>query len=229
MTPLRFARSLSLIENLEFKQNSFDNTDKQFSAALSKLTYILEKSKPSFSDPKKVEFQKICGLQEAIFERKTLNIDYEEHSEVVTPLKLIILSNQLELVGAVEDSSIINTPLRVIQSYSLGQKINQCHFSDQEIHHFIDELYKMEKSKMRLVLKFSGDFKIPSLNQSIKLESPCEFRTSAGDIIWAATVESSDVIFDWLSELGPNIQILDPSHFKIEFIRYCEHKLKKLA
>ena len=50
-----------------------------------------------------------------------------------------------------------------------------------------------------------------------------------GEHIWAASVEPSDEIFQWVYELGADVEILDPSAFKKEFLNYCEAKLKKLA
>ena len=87
----------------------------------------------------------------------------------------------------------------------------------------------MGENQIRLVLKISRQQKF-SLNFDDKyFHSPCLFTNPAGDFIWAATIEPCNEVFEWLCELGPAVEILDPTNFKIEFIKYCEHKLKKLA
>jgi hypothetical protein len=55
------------------------------------------------------------------------------------------------------------------------------------------------------------------------------FANPEGENIWAATIEPSNAIFEWIMELGSDVEILSPNTFKEKYLKYCEEKIDKIA
>ena len=46
-----------------------------------------------------------------------------------------------------------------------------------------------------------------------------------GHVIWAASVEVSDELFEWLYELGDKVEILDPTSIKETYLQFLQSKI----
>ena len=78
----------------------------------------------------------------------------------------------------------------------------------------------------RLVLKINQEVPV-DLNPSYQfLGHPYMTANADGDFIWAASVEVSSELYDWLISLGDSVEILDPQGLKSEFEKYKEIRLK---
>src|SRR5690606_40880888 len=102
-------------------------------------------------------------------------------------------------------------------------------FSKFEIDEFVLGLRAIDENEIRLILKIYSieNFHLELKNQLIS--NPCMVTNPHGELIWAASVEPSEVIFEWILSLGESVEIIDPMSFKQSYLMYCESKLKKLA
>jgi hypothetical protein len=98
-----------------------------------------------------------------------------------------------------------------------------------EVEEFIGAVRSMSERETRLILKIYSPGTVNLFPEHHFLGKPCMITNPAGDMIWAAYVEPCADLFEWLLELGDNVEILDPTKFKDEYLSYCEEKLRKIA
>lgn len=195
------------------------------------LEQILESYKPALtthSSP--VSSDIIAFVEESILEGNLLNLKYAEKSFVISPRKIVYLDGELNLVAEdINDKCLINISLSQVSNLFEDDSAWNHIYSEIEVNDFISGIRAISENEVRLVLKVVGrdhfDRSIPHQH----LGSPCMFTNPEGDFIWAASIEPNTAIFEWLNELGRDVEILDPTDFKKEYLSYCEHKLKKLA
>jgi hypothetical protein len=217
-------RQKLLTEEEKYKQSDI------FSPVLT-LENVLKEHGPSLldegSNPSK---EVLIFLEESIVEKKVIHLKTDNVSLKIFPRKIVYFDGRLNLVAEdTIDKSLLNMSVSSIsQCYEEGENYEQ-QYSRVQIDNFISSLRSMTDTQVRLVLKIYSDDQFSlNLNQQL-FENPCLFTNPEGDFIWAASLEPSTAIFEWLCELGSAVEILDPSDFKVDFIKYCEHKLKKLA
>ncbi len=99
----------------------------------------------------------------------------------------------------------------------------------REIEDFISGLRAVGENELRLVLKIYSQTKFETNVKRQHFANQCMVTNPMGDFIWAASIEPSDEVYEWIESLGPDVEILDPISFKKGFLEYCEAKLKKLA
>jgi len=196
------------------------------------LEEILESQKisqvPSLGQP----YNEIVSfIEESILEQDILNIQIENKNLILSPRKIVYLDGSLNLIGEdTNDKCLVHLNIsEIVQVYEENSKQWESIYSQIEVDDFIASIRAISENEVRLVLKVYGR---ENFDQSIPhhhLGNPCMFTNPEGDFIWAASIEPSQAIFDWLSSLGTDIEILDPLDFKKEYLSYCEHKLKKLA
>ncbi len=98
-----------------------------------------------------------------------------------------------------------------------------------EIEEFIVAIRSMSEKETRLILKIHDPQSVNLFPDHHFLGKPCMVTNPNGDLIWAAYVEPGADLYEWLLSLGGNVEVLDPSKFKDEFLAYCEEKLRKVA
>lgn len=198
---------------------------------LETLNQLLEAKSPQIVDKGMLPKNEIISfLEEAILGGEVLNLIWDDKNFIVYPRKIVFLDGELRLIAeSLNDKCLINMSIDRITQVFEEELAWQPHFSRLEIDDFISGIRSICDNGLRLVLKIYNrekfDHKIPHHH----FEKPCLFTNPQGDFIWAATTEPSDDIFEWLSELGADVEILDPIDFKKTFLNYCEHKLKKMA
>ena len=99
----------------------------------------------------------------------------------------------------------------------------------REIDDFISGLRAIGENEIRLVLKICSKARFDANVKRQHFANQCMVTNPMGDFIWAASIEPSDGIYEWVESLGSDVEILDPMSFKKGFLEYCEAKLKKLA
>jgi hypothetical protein len=96
-------------------------------------------------------------------------------------------------------------------------------FSLKEVNDFIHSLRFMGGKELRLVLKFHTN--------NIDLTPPIGFSDQPyvtyspdGSLVWSASVELNNQLFEWLSENDELVEILDPSFLKKELRDYTSYR-----
>lgn len=172
----------------------------------------------------------IAFLEESILEHNVVNLKYENKSLMVYPWKIVYLDGDLNLIGeGLNDKCLINISINSITNIFEEDTTWNPVYSKIEVDDFIASIRAITDNEVRLVLKVYGRDNFDKSIPHHHLGKPCMFTNPEGDFIWAASIEPNEAIFEWLSELGSDIEILDPLEFKKEYLAYCEHKLKKLA
>ena len=169
-------------------------------------------------------------IEKAILSKSVLNVWLNEKEIKIYPRKILYFEGDFNLFGeGVSDSSLMNINISKIKEIEEVEDNWKEVFSQMELDDFVSSLRSMTDATSRLVLKIYS-YENFNLNLDYQFfENPCVFSNADGEHIWAATIEQNDKIFEWLYQLGADVEILDPKDFKREFLKYCENKLKKLA
>lgn len=169
-------------------------------------------------------------IEDALLEGDILALQIDDKVHKVFPRKIVFFDGDFNLIGEnIVDQSLLNIKISFIQNLESFTEDWHSEFSDIEIDDFVSSLRQMSDNSVRLVLKVYNRQNF-SLDLDYQFfENPCVFSNPLGEYIWAATIEPNNKIYQWLFELGEDIEILDPKDFKLEFLKYCENKLKKLA
>ena len=172
----------------------------------------------------------ISFLEESVLEKITTQLTIQDKTLKVFPRKIVYIAGSLHLIGEnTLDGTLVSVDIDTISQAFEEPTHWKENFSKIEVEDFIASFRLIEENSIRLVLKvFSQEKFNLNLNHQY-FEKPCMFANAKGEHIWAATIEPNEEIFNWLQELGSDVEILDPLDFKHEFLKHCENELKKLA
>lgn len=192
---------------------------------------IIDNSQSMYIQDKKVTGYGLCNfLEESILGEKCVNLKLENYKTLVYPRKILFLDGILTLVAeGVQDKCLLNIPLKEIYNIFEEDKEWKPIYSKIEVEDFICGLRLIAGNEVRLVLKIHSYEKFDPRMKHQFLGSPCMITNPEGEVFWAATIEPSTEIYEWLENLGTDVEILDPVSFKKEYLKYCENKLKKIA
>jgi hypothetical protein len=172
----------------------------------------------------------ISYIEESILDQQVLSINLNDKNHSIYPFSLVYLEGELSLIGeSVSDRTLINLPLSQIDNVIDDTSLFKANYSRLEVNDFISNIRAISDQETRLVLKIHA---LANFENSIPrnfLGNPAMISNPSGDLIWGATVESNPEIFKWIYSLGSDVEILDPTSFKKEYLNYCEGLLKKLA
>ena len=101
-------------------------------------------------------------------------------------------------------------------------------YSKMEIDDYLLSLRSISESEVRLILKIGDDVKIHQPDY-LYFANPVLVKKSNGHQIWAASIEPTEPVYEWLCSLGSQVEIIDPSAFKRMFLKYCENKLNQIS
>ena len=101
-------------------------------------------------------------------------------------------------------------------------------YSSIEINDFIAAVRAVSGQEERLVLKIISSADVDLRPSYQFLGNPYVTTNMNGDLIWAASIEKSDELFEWLLSINDHIEILDPSSLKKEYLEYCQQKLEDI-
>lgn len=143
--------------------------------------------------------------------------------------KLVYLDGALSLVG--EDCSercLVYFNIHEISSLKESVKSDyRPNFAQVEVNDFIFAIRAVTGNEERLVLKIINQAGIDLTPKYHFLGNPYVTSNMEGDMIWAASVEVSDGLFDWLLEIKDHIEILDPTDVKKQFLEFANHSRDK--
>ncbi len=142
--------------------------------------------------------------------------------------QLLFLEGELCLIG--EDATsrhLIHYPISEIQDVKIElEEVYTPHYGDIEVSDFLKAIRAVNENEVRLVLKFSNDTE--EINPRYHyLGNPYVTSNWNGEKIWAATVEESDYLYQWLLDVNENVEIMDPESVKRGLLNYCKRKLEE--
>lgn len=195
------------------------------------LENILAQRKHSLLETFQVDKKEIVSfLEESLLDHKVVSMNTQQGLCKVLPYKMVFFDEDLNLIGEdVSDQCLVCIPLSSICSVVEVVDEYDTQFTLLEVEEFISSLRAISEQQIRLVLKIHSRKEFDLNFNRIYLERPVLFTNPQGDFIWAASLEPSNELYEWLCHLGPTVEILDPTSFKLQFIKYCEDKLKKIA
>lgn len=136
--------------------------------------------------------------------------------------KLVYLDGALSLVGEdCTDRCLVYFNIgEVADLKKVGVSDYRPNFATAEVHDFIFAIRAVSGNEERLVLKILNQDGI-DLNPSYHfLGNPYITANVEGEMIWAASVEVSESLYEWLYEMRGQVEILDPPEFKEDFEAY---------
>lgn len=213
--------------------NKLSQIESQYSghdlfSAIETLQEVLKSNHQSHIGEKNPEL--LHFIEDSILDKKCIRLKLLEKSMIVYPHRVVYLEGKLSLVAEdTQDKCLVNISLDQIQNLYEDSYERKPIYSKFEIAEFIQGLRNVTESEVRLVLKVYSYEKFDPKLEHHFLGNPCMITNSQGEAIWAASIEPNDQLFQWLENLGADVEILDPIDIKKQFLKYCENKLKKIA
>lgn len=158
--------------------------------------------------------------------QKAIKLHFFNSKEcVIFPHRLVFLDGVLCVVGeSVNDKVLLYfgvEDIKSVEEFSVEYKPN---LSQIEVNEFICHLRLINGKEERLVLKVYSQYEADLLPSYHFLGNPFVTSNTEGDMIWAATIEMCDDVFQWLYSMKDRVEVLDPGHIRKEFAHYCELK-----
>lgn len=175
---------------------------------------------------------KVDFFNNAIKQFKCLEVSIEENKLFkFFPKKVIEFSGEIYAIGEhVEQRCMVDIPLSQLNLCNEVDDKYESIYSEIEINEFIKNLREVEGTALRLVLKIDHSFQNFGLPNGLQHLGKTYMTTNGnGDRIWAATVESSLGLMEWLHSIHSRVEILDPQAIKDDFYRYCHYLENKGA
>lgn len=151
-----------------------------------------------------------------------------QHVTTVVPTKLIHVEGEMSLICE-ESQHLLAIPLSDVAQIKATGEVRTAHAVSVEVAEFIQALRSMSDAETRLILKIKDPAHFTLIPDYEFLGRPCLVTNPDGDVIWAAYVEPSEELFQWLDGLQEQVEILDPPSFAADFETYREAKSRKLA
>lgn len=153
-------------------------------------------------------------------------IKKEATSHGILPLRLVYLDGELEVIGEELKRGILR-PFLVeniceIQERHLPKNYKK-NLTGQDVIDYIESGRLVIENEERLVLKIPSGQKIDLAPPYLYMGNPFAAINSDGDMIWAASLEISIPLFEWLS-MNPKIEILDPPSVAIQLQLFLQNK-----
>lgn len=170
-------------------------------------------------------------LDEAILNKRQLNLITEEgRSYIILPCRVVHLEGEISLIAEdCHDHCLMVTSIKDVKEILPSEFITEARVMEFEIEEFITAIRAMNEKETRLILKIYDPQSVNLFPDHQFLGKPCMITNPNGDLIWAAYVEACDPLYEWLLSMGESVEILDPSTFKQDYLRYCEEKIRKIA
>lgn len=152
----------------------------------------------------------------------------EGHEFEIFPHRVVFLEGDLIIIGEdYNDRCLIHFPLADILSCEPRKELSyETNFSTIEVEDFIQAVRSINENEERLILKLKSPEKVDFNPDFLYLGNPYVTTNMDGDFIWAASVEVSYELFEWLDSIEGLIEVLDPQSIKEEYERYQETKQK---
>lgn len=205
---------------LQNKMLSLKQANEQFNLYKKPAGHIVQSSKAE-NLKKKIDYE--------IGHKHSVKIHFLSGKEcAIFPHRLVFLEGILCVVGeSVVDKLLLYFGLEDIDSVEEFKTDYHPNLSQIEVNEFICNLRIISGKEERLILKVYSQYEADLMPSHHFLGNPFVTTNGEGDMIWAATIEMCDDVFNWLFSMKERAEVLDPGHVKLEFAQYCE--LKKEA
>ena len=146
------------------------------------------------------------------------------------PFKLMMLDGDMTLIGEniilgeACDISLSQISYVEEKTYTYKPLLTKIELED-----YIHSLRSIKETEVRLILKVDSSVKWEESLPYQHFGNPCMIKKGKEHMIWAASVEPSEEIFEWINQMGNGVEIIDPSAFKRIYLRYCEDRLLRLG
>lgn len=173
----------------------------------------------------------LTKTEEAMSRKFCLSVKlHDKRSIDFYPRKAVFLEGELCLVGEdFNDRCLIYFNILEIDSINVDIETKYSpNFSSIEINDFISAVRAITGEEERLVLKIISSESVDLRPAYQFLGNPYVTTNLNGDLIWAASVEPCDELFEWILSIKDHVEILDPSSLKKKYLEYCQFKLESL-
>lgn len=173
----------------------------------------------------------IKKIEEAAHEKTHIQVKAKDgKSYSMFPCKIVHIEGDLSLIAEdSQDRCLMIMSIKDVASIEHMPSSRTSRVTPFEIDEFIAAIRAMNEKETRLILKIHDSQSLNLFPNHHFLGKPCMITNPNGDLIWAAYVEPCEALYEWLSSLGKNVEILDPIKFKEEYLSYCEEKVRKIA
>ncbi len=171
----------------------------------------------------------ILSLQEAIQARTPLAVAAQGTPKLtVFPHRLVFVDGELELIAEDCEGRFLRQFLvsEIGEARWLPRPYRPQYYS-RDIERFLSAGREVVGNEIRLVLKAIGDAPVDLTPPFHYFASPYTAMNGDGQMIWAASVELSEPLFEWLAQIREDIQILDPPLLEQELDLYLEFVRQK--
>jgi hypothetical protein len=161
-----------------------------------------------------------------VMQKQPIKIKFFAEKECeIFPHRLVFLDGTLCVVGEIiTDKTLVYFGVEDIASIEDCATHYDPNLSQIEVSEFICHLRLINGKEERLVLKIYSQDEADLLPAHHFLGNPFVTSSVEGDMIWAATIEMCDDIFQWLYKMRDRVEVLDPVHIRKEFSHFCEFK-----
>lgn len=168
----------------------------------------------------------IKKVDEYIVKEKCIRLTFSNQKKcTVFPQRVVFLDGVLSFVGeSTVDKSLVCFPFDQIIAVEFYAEVYEARFTPFEINDFIVNTRFINEKEERLVVKFLNGNQTNLLPAHHYLGNPFVTSNLNGDMIWAASIEMCQDVYEWLYELKDQIEVLDPGHIRKEFRLYCEQR-----
>lgn len=144
----------------------------------------------------------ISFLEESILDQKYIRMHVSNRPILVYPHRIVYLDGRLSLVAEdAQEKCLINISIDHIQNLYEESFDKRPIFSKYEVADFILGLRDVTGNEVRLILKVYSYEKFDPRIEHHFLGNPCMITNPQGEAIWAASIEPTEKIFEWLEYL----------------------------
>lgn len=224
------AYNKSFFAKLSMLEDKFCQSD--LFAPLSVLDVVKDHTmvnKPQQLLDRTVEDEMIILLEKIILDQKCASVVLKNSDQMnIRPRKIVFVDNSLSLIAEdLKDNSLVQLTVWSIVDVESLEDDSKKNFSNLEINDFISSIRAINENEVRLILKIYNHAEVNLSPDHIYFKNVCLVTNSEGEKIWASSVEPCDKLFEWIFELGRNVEILDPNFLKKQYMDYCVERLKQ--
>ena len=165
----------------------------------------------------------------SIIARNPIQINFLANKQCnVFPHRLVFIEGILCIIGEnIEDKMLVYfgiEDIEDVQDLEIFTNNYEPNLSQIEVNEFINHIRLINGQDERLVLKIYSQDQSELLPKYHFLGNPFVTSSAEGDLIWAATIEICDDVYNWLYKMSDKVEVLDPGHIRKEFSHFCELK-----
>ncbi len=175
------------------------------------------------------EFRELAkDFQIAVESGRIIRCVFLDNSSMeILPWRVLFMNESIGVIGEdTESKKILSIELSQIKDIEVQDDAYKSMYARLEIEEFIHAMRVVEGSDERLILKIKHGKSIAMPSDLMFLGHPYTTTNQYGDVIWAASVERSIYLMEWLYSNRDNIEILDPSSIVEEFNEFCTSEKK---